>query len=253
MRRKETGKMRKLTDLHPMFSPDEGAVDYDALPDDHMVPVSALKSMRTDLQGKLSAKEQEAAAKDDELLLYKTTVRNLQSNSGPAITHQQEQTADPIVAFFKDRDPDEPVTVAEVTQISRQMTANNVEQARLARVMAQPDFQDIIYKHLPLLLQADPGLSEDLRSISSVSARFAAAYRLGKTEPGYIAKTLTDKTATHEDAGKAKENETKPRSTATVGASGAANSSDADKIRAAKPGTPEFRKMQKEFAARRRE
>src|SRR5208337_2338863 len=98
MRRKETGKMRKLTDLHPMFSPDEGAVDYDALPDDHMVPVSVLKSMRTDLQGKISAKEQEAAAKDDELLLYKATVRN----SGPAVTHQQEPAPDPIVAFFKD-------------------------------------------------------------------------------------------------------------------------------------------------------
>lgn len=250
---------KRLSDLHPMFAPDEaaaadGAVDYDNLPDDHQVPVSVLKALRQDLQGKLSAKEKEAAEKDDELLLYKTTVRNLSQGGGGNVADQSPQPAstDPVETFFKDRDPDEPVTVQELRTISAQLTRGNFEQAQLAQVVNQKDFQEVVYTHLPKLIQANPNLAGVIRSLPTQAARFALAYQLGKTEPGYLAKSITDKTNVHVDAEKAKENETKPRSTATVGASGSASSSDMDRIKNARPGTPEFRKLQKEFAQRRR-
>ena len=231
-------------------------VDKGELPDDHQVPVSVVKAIRQELK----AIKESSASKDDELLLYKSTVRNLQ-NQGPGSGKQQTTTQPSVVdQFFSGREDDDVPTVKELKQLTAMVTAtteaHNRNSSAMQHVQSQPDFNNLVYKHFPEYLKSlPPGeaqeLAREIQSIPSEVARFRLAYRYGKLSPEYLAKTMTEKPK-HDDAKKIEENASKPRSTATVGASGAASSSDFDRITAAKPGTPEFRALQKEFASRKR-
>ena len=229
-------------------------VDKGELPDDHQVPVSVVKAIRQELK---AVKERDAA-KDDELLLYRTTVRNLQS-SAPANGGQQQQEAQPgiVEKFFEGREEDDVPTIKELKAFTNSLlttsNAQAAENAQLQQIQAQPEFNDLVYKHFPSYLESLPvqerqELAREIQSIPNRVAQLRLCYRYGKLAPEYLAKSLIGKP--HEDADKVKENANKPRSTAVVGASGAVSSSDLDKIRNVKPGTPEFRALQKEFARR---
>jgi hypothetical protein len=232
-------------------------VDKGELPDDHQVPVSVIRAIRAELK---EAKDS-AASKDDELLLYKTTVRNLQA-SGPGNSGQQNRQAEPgiVERFFEGRENDDVPTIGELKQFTNQLltttAAQNNENAQVQHIQSQVDFNDLVYKHFPNYLQSLPTaeaqeLAREIQSIPSRVAQLRLCYRYGKLAPAYLAKAMTEKPK-HEDARRIEENASKPRSTATVGASGAASSSDLDRINAAKPGTAEFRALQKEFVNRKR-
>ena len=229
-------------------------VDKGELPDDHNVPVSVVKAIRQELK----QVKDSVAAKDDELLLYKTTVRNLQ-NTAPVGNSGQQQPQSPglVERFFEGREDDDVPTIKELKTFTNTLltstAAQNAEAAQLQSVQSQPDFNDLVFKHFPSYLQSLPPaesqeLAREIQSIPNRAAQYRLCYRYGKLAPEYLAKIMMAKT--HEDAEKVKENAGKPRSTAVVGASGAVSSSDLDRIKSAKPGTPEFRALQQEFTRR---
>lgn len=79
---------------------------------------------------------------------------------------------------------------------------------------SKPDFEKVITKHLPKVLEAKPHLGNMLKSIKDPGQRLLMAYEFGVTDPAYTAATVT--AGFEEEAKKAEANASKPGSLGNV-------------------------------------
>lgn len=238
--------MKPKVRMLPFFAPDEpgagaaGELDFDNLPDDHQVPVSVLRRIREDERTKRVAAEEKAAMTQDQLLIYQTALRSGQGGGN----QQQAAPVDPLEAFFAGREANDVVTVEEIKQLAQSMNVNQAEQGRIAQVMAQPGYREIMEQYVPRMLAEDPTLVADLQAIASPSARYNMAYKLAKKSGAYLADQA--KGAMHPNVDAAKKNLEKPGSPSSVGAGGAQSSTLADRISNAKVGSPEWKQIKED-------
>lgn len=238
---------KSLTDLHPMFSLDEGGAgaeasgqsaggdildQLDTLPDDRQVPVSVAKAIRRELQeakSKFSQLEETSRMKDDQIFLLRT---HLNSNGGQ---NAPQGSGKPVTGTFLDElEDDEPLTAGQAKQLLQMNAAQAAGQGALIEAQRDPDYQALITTHITNVLKARPNLIQRLASLPP-SDRFLMAYELGKSDPEYHkakSKTPDGKSGIPVDE-KAKiieGNLKKPGSPSSVQPS-AASSSEADRLR----------------------
>lgn len=136
------------------------------------VPVNVLQSIRDELQ---TVKEQLQASQDQ--------VRLYQANppqGGQQQQHQVDQGAEGLTGM----EDDDVITVADAKKLVTGLKAEvGAVIGEMAMAGQHSDYQSVISKHLPKVIQANPALAEAIRSSKNP---YVLAYELGKTNPEYV-------------------------------------------------------------------
>ncbi len=154
---------------------DPAAGDQDDQQDqeEEKVPVSAVKGIREELN---QVKAQLQASQDQ--------VRLYQANAPQQQPQSQEGTQSKPDQVLEGMEDDDVITVADARKLARNLKAEvGTVLSELSMAARVPDYEEVISKHLPKVLQANPALAQAIRTSANPAI---LAYELGKTDPEYV-------------------------------------------------------------------